>query len=161
MAALALAAALGMWAASRPERLNIHTLPDGVTGHMVGGRFVYVAKQGTEVWALLPYAQHMGRELVSWCPDEQIFAAPTHGEMFDIRGSWVTGPGVRDMDRVHVEVAPDGDVLIDPDRVRLGDPAPAGGGPIVGFPRCSGGVGPPGRTTVGGVVRTVVDSLTQ
>jgi cytochrome b6-f complex iron-sulfur subunit len=52
-----------------------------------------------------------------WKPSENKFKCPCHGSGYDSEGINFEGPAPRPMDRAHVEIAPDGQVLVDTSRL--------------------------------------------
>ncbi|MGA2000776.1 MAG: Rieske 2Fe-2S domain-containing protein [Terriglobales bacterium] len=52
-----------------------------------------------------------------WKPSENKFKCPCHGSGYDSEGVNFEGPAPRPMDRAHVEIAPDGQVLVDVSRL--------------------------------------------
>jgi cytochrome b6-f complex iron-sulfur subunit len=52
-----------------------------------------------------------------WKPSENKFKCPCHGSGYDSEGINFEGPAPRPMDRAHVEIAPDGQVLVDVSRL--------------------------------------------
>ena len=52
-----------------------------------------------------------------WKPSENKFKCPCHGSGYDSEGVNFEGPAPRPMDRAHVEIAPDGEVLVDVSRL--------------------------------------------
>ncbi|MBZ5627639.1 MAG: Rieske 2Fe-2S domain-containing protein [Acidobacteriia bacterium] len=52
-----------------------------------------------------------------WKPSENKFKCPCHGSGYDSEGINFEGPAPRPMDRAHVEIAPDGQVLVDASRL--------------------------------------------
>jgi len=52
-----------------------------------------------------------------WKPSENKFKCPCHGSGYDSEGINFEGPAPRPMDRAHVELAPDGQVLVDVSRL--------------------------------------------
>ncbi len=52
-----------------------------------------------------------------WKPSENKFKCPCHGSGYDSEGVNFEGPAPRPMDRAHVELAPDGQVLVDVSRL--------------------------------------------
>jgi nitrite reductase/ring-hydroxylating ferredoxin subunit len=81
---------------------------------------VFLVKHGRSVEGFLDRAQHLANEQLWWCPDEEVFVSPFHGELFDAQGRALAGPASRDLDRVSVEVAVDGVVVVDPFTVERG-----------------------------------------
>ncbi len=52
-----------------------------------------------------------------WKPSENKFKCPCHGSGYDSEGINFEGPAPRPMDRAHVEVAPDGQIIVDTSRL--------------------------------------------
>jgi cytochrome b6-f complex iron-sulfur subunit len=52
-----------------------------------------------------------------WKPSENKFKCPCHGSGYDSEGINFEGPAPRPMDRAHVELAPDGQILVDTSRL--------------------------------------------
>jgi hypothetical protein len=48
--------------------------------------------------------RHLPNESLWWCPKEELFAAPTHGEMFDKEGRKIGGPARGGLNRYLVRV---------------------------------------------------------
>jgi len=48
-----------------------------------------------------------------WKPSENKFKCPCHGSGYDSEGVNFEGPAPRPMDRAKVEIAPDGQILVD------------------------------------------------
>jgi hypothetical protein len=106
----------GVW------RMPLDAIPQGVTTGVVEDRQVFFVRDGETVDVLLAAAQHLPNEGLWWCPDEQLFASPAHGELFDRDGQALFGPADRDLDRLTSEVR-DGTLLVDPATVLPGGPA--------------------------------------
>ena len=98
-------AAAGVSALTPPDgaSLPLATVPEGVSAHDVGGRPVFLVRRGRSVSAFLRTSPFEHTNLV-WCPADNLFLAPTWGEMFDIDGRAMSGHPPRNMDRVHVVV---------------------------------------------------------
>jgi hypothetical protein len=94
-------------------RVPLDTIPPGVTAGVVEDRRVFFVRDGETVEVLLAAAQHLPNEGLWWCPDEQLFASPAHGELFERDGRARFGPADRDLDRLAAEVR-DGVLLVDP-----------------------------------------------
>lgn len=118
LAAAAVAVLVGVMAGD--DGLSLRTIPSGVSARRVGRVDVFLARDGQQITAFVNSAQHLPGEKIWWCPKEQVFAAPTHGEMFDAQGRRLGGPAFRDLDRLAVSVGQDGAVSIDPSNVRAG-----------------------------------------
>lgn len=106
----------GVW------RMPLDAIPQGVTAGVVEDRQVFFVREADTVDVLLAAAQHLPNEGLWWCPDEQLFASPAHGELFDRDGQALVGPADRDLDRLASEVR-DGTLLVDPATVQPGNPA--------------------------------------
>ena len=78
----------------------------------VQGTRLFLSERDGRFIAFVDDAHHMGQERLWWCPVERVFAAPTHGEMFDADGSYLAGPATRDLDRVAVSEYGDGSLLV-------------------------------------------------
>jgi cytochrome b6-f complex iron-sulfur subunit len=52
-----------------------------------------------------------------WKPSENKFKCPCHGSGYDSEGINFEGPAPRPMDRAKVEVAPDGQIIVDTSRL--------------------------------------------
>jgi cytochrome b6-f complex iron-sulfur subunit len=52
-----------------------------------------------------------------WKPSENKFKCPCHGSGYDSEGINFEGPAPRPMDRAHVELAPDGQIIVDTSRL--------------------------------------------
>jgi nitrite reductase/ring-hydroxylating ferredoxin subunit len=112
-----------LWVITRsPEsRLALDSLPEGVTAHTIQGVPVFlVSRHSRDVKGYLDAAQHLANEQLWWCPAEEVFVSPFHGELFDAEGHLLAGPAVRDLDRVAVTVTTTGVVVVDPFTVRQG-----------------------------------------
>lgn len=87
-------------------------VPEGVSVQHVGSREVFVRRQGDDVTVFDTNVQHLPTErTLWWCPDEQVFASPTHAELFDADGRAIGGPARAGLDRLPVTVQ-DGRVTI-------------------------------------------------
>jgi Rieske Fe-S protein len=100
--------------------VSLQAIPSGVSARRVGNVHVFLARDGEQVLAFVNSAQHMPGEKIWWCPKEQVFAAPTHGETFDAQGRHIGGPASRDLDRLAVTLGPNGKVSIDSSKVLAG-----------------------------------------
>lgn len=128
----------GLFAARGPawQRVEVNAgsaipldrLPEGVSARIVDGVSLFIVRHGHEVKAFVARTNHLGGEMLWWCPAEQVFASPAHSEVYTPDGVAVAGPAPRGLDRVAVRV--DGDLVrIDPTDVTLGPPRlPRSGG---------------------------------
>lgn len=77
---------------------------------------IFLVYNNGDVLALSDDPQHLGGEHTEWCERSQLFETPTHGEKFDRRGYYYSGPATRGLDRYPVKI--DGDrvrIELDPD----------------------------------------------
>ncbi len=79
----------------------------GVSPGTIEDRRVFFVRDGDDVEVFLAAAQHLPNEGLWWCPAEQVFASPFHGEVFDPDGRARLGPAHRDLDRFVTEVRDD------------------------------------------------------
>jgi len=100
--------------------LALDSLPEGVTAHTVQGVPLFLVRHGREVKGYLDDAQHLANEQLWWCPAEEVFVSPFHGELFDAEGRLLAGPARQDLDRIAVEVTAPGLVVVDPFTVQQG-----------------------------------------
>jgi nitrite reductase/ring-hydroxylating ferredoxin subunit len=122
VAAMAVVAAAVVLRVTRgPEnRLALDSLPEGVTAHKIQGVPVFIVRHGRDVHGYLDDAQHLPNEQLWWCPAEEVFVSPLHGELFDAQGRALAGPAFQDLDRVSVQVTAGGVVVVDPFTVQQG-----------------------------------------
>lgn len=97
----------------------------GVSPGTIEDRRVFFVRDGDDVEVFLAADQHLPNEGLWWCPDEQVFASPFHGEVFDPGGQARLGPAQRDLDRFVTEVR-DGVVHVDAGQVIPGAPVQRG-----------------------------------
>lgn len=70
-----------------PEGVPLWLIPEGVSAHRVGRIPVFLVRQGQSITALATDVHHLdGERSLWWCPTEERFASPTHGELFDRQG---------------------------------------------------------------------------
>lgn len=121
-------------------RLDADSVPAGVSSWYVGRTAVFVVRAGGDVTVFINRAQHIPGERVRWCPVEQVFYAPTHGEQFRADGTVVSGPAQRGLDRLRVRS--DNDVVtVDSRGVMRGEPPePAARVLLRPPPVCEGGI---------------------
>lgn len=78
-----------------------------------------LASQG--IMPLYQRCVHLGCR-VPFCLQSQWFECPCHGSKYNTAGEYKLGPAPRGMDRFHVEVTANGDVMVDTSEVILGPP---------------------------------------
>ena len=75
---------------------------------------VFLVYNDGEPLALDADAQHLNHD-VEYCRSAQMFMAPAHGEMFDLRGYYYGGPAQRGLDRYELRIH-GSDITIDLER---------------------------------------------
>jgi nitrite reductase/ring-hydroxylating ferredoxin subunit len=118
--AIAITLAVALTLARSQDGVVLRSLPEGVSAHEVQGVPVFIIRHGRQVEAFLDSAQHLANEQLWWCPIEEVFVSPFHGELFDAQGRALAGPASRDLDRVSVKVTADDAVVVDPFTVQEG-----------------------------------------
>lgn len=103
-----------------PDQQELDDVPQGVTGHVLDGVPLFVVRTDGEVNAFVARSTYLAGPLW-WCPSEQLFVSPAHGEAYEPDGTAVAGPAPRDLDTVAVTIEA-GIVRIDPRAVRPGAP---------------------------------------
>ncbi len=111
--------------------LRLSFLEQGVTTLTIEGQHVMLLREGDALRGFLARVPHLNERL-AWCPNERVFLSFAHGELFDRRGRYVSGPATRDLDRVDVRLRGD-EIIIDPLRVIRSDGRSAGSvsGPVL------------------------------
>jgi cytochrome b6-f complex iron-sulfur subunit len=77
---------------------------------------IWVDRTPERLFVIYARCTHLGCT-PDWKPAENKFKCPCHGSGYDSEGVNFEGPAPRPMDRAHVEVAPDGQVLVDTSRL--------------------------------------------
>jgi len=73
---------------------------------------IWVDRTPDRIFVIYARCTHLGCT-PDWKPSENKFKCPCHGSGYDSEGVNFEGPAPRPMDRAHVEVAPDGQILVD------------------------------------------------
>jgi cytochrome b6-f complex iron-sulfur subunit len=73
---------------------------------------IWVDRTPDRLFVIYARCTHLGCT-PDWKPSENKFKCPCHGSGYDSEGINFEGPAPRPMDRAHVELAPDGQVLVD------------------------------------------------
>ena len=73
---------------------------------------IWVDRSPDRLFVIYARCTHLGCT-PDWKPAENKFKCPCHGSGYDSEGINFEGPAPRPMDRCHVEVAPDGQILVD------------------------------------------------
>lgn len=78
------------------QPIPLDAIPEGVSAHRLGDLRVFIVRDGNDVTVFDTDIQHQpGEGHLWWCPNERVFAAPAHGELFDARGRYLAGPAAR------------------------------------------------------------------
>lgn len=73
---------------------------------------IWVDRRPDRLFVIFARCTHLGCT-PDWKPSENKFKCPCHGSGYDSEGINFEGPAPRPMDRAHVELAPDGQILVD------------------------------------------------
>src|SRR6202171_2171716 len=73
---------------------------------------IWVDKVPGRIFVIYARCTHLGCT-PDWKPAENKFKCPCHGSGYDSEAINFEGPAPRPMDRAHIELAPDGQVLVD------------------------------------------------
>jgi cytochrome b6-f complex iron-sulfur subunit len=73
---------------------------------------IWVDRTPDRMFVIYARCTHLGCT-PDWKPSENKFKCPCHGSGYDSEGVNFEGPAPRPMDRAHVEIAPDGQILVD------------------------------------------------
>ena len=77
---------------------------------------IWVDRTPDRLFIIYARCTHLGCT-PDWKPSENKFKCPCHGSGYDSEGVNFEGPAPRPMDRAHVEIAPDGQILVDVSRL--------------------------------------------
>jgi cytochrome b6-f complex iron-sulfur subunit len=77
---------------------------------------IWVDRTPGRLFVIYAKCTHLGCT-PDWKPSENKFKCPCHGSGYDSEGVNFEGPAPRPMDRAHVEVAPDGQIIVDTSRL--------------------------------------------
>lgn len=102
----------------RAEDLSERMTPGVVEGERLRVFAAHPAGQDQPL-AFVADAHHLDHGLW-WCPAEELFFAPAHGELFDPAGRLVRGPARADLDRLPLETTTEGLVTADVSRLEPG-----------------------------------------
>jgi cytochrome b6-f complex iron-sulfur subunit len=73
---------------------------------------IWVDRTPDRLFVIYAKCTHLGCT-PDWKPAENKFKCPCHGSGYDSEGINFEGPAPRPMDRAHIEIAPDGQILVD------------------------------------------------
>jgi cytochrome b6-f complex iron-sulfur subunit len=77
---------------------------------------IWVDRTPDRLFVIYARCTHLGCT-PDWKPSENKFKCPCHGSGYDSEGVNFEGPAPRPMDRAHLELAPDGQILVDVSRL--------------------------------------------
>src|SRR5713101_6906835 len=77
---------------------------------------IWVVRNPERLFVIFARCTHLGCT-PDWKQTEQKFKCPCHGSGYDSEGVNFEGPAPRPMDRAHLEVAPDGQIVVDTSRL--------------------------------------------
>ncbi len=77
---------------------------------------IWVEKSADRLFVIYARCTHLGCT-PDWKPSENKFKCPCHGSGYDVEGINFEGPAPRPMDRAHVEVDPEGQIVVDTSRL--------------------------------------------
>ncbi len=77
---------------------------------------IWVDRTPDRLFVIYARCTHLGCT-PDWKPSENKFKCPCHGSGYDSEGVNFEGPAPRPMDRAHVELAPDGQIIVDTSRL--------------------------------------------
>jgi cytochrome b6-f complex iron-sulfur subunit len=73
---------------------------------------IYVVRTTEGFTALSAVCTHLGC-ITEWHPDDNLIECPCHGSKFNREGTKVAGPAPRPLPHVSVQLAPDGQLVVD------------------------------------------------
>jgi nitrite reductase/ring-hydroxylating ferredoxin subunit len=90
----------------RTVTMPLSSVPHGVSARMVEQRPVFLRRVGDRVSTFLTDVHHLpGDRTLWWCPTDEMFTSPAHGEMFASDGTVIAGPAERGLDRFRTTVS--------------------------------------------------------
>jgi len=84
----------------------------GVDSKFQGTHRIWVVRNTEGIFVISAICTHLGCT-PDWKPSENKFKCPCHGSGYDSEGINFEGPAPRPMDRAHVELDPDGQIVVD------------------------------------------------
>jgi len=108
----------------------------GVDTKFQNAHRIWVVRNTEGIFVISAICTHLGCT-PDWKPSENKFKCPCHGSGYDPEGINFEGPAPRPMDRAHVELDPDGQIMVDlsklyswpkGERSEFGDQDPGGKG---------------------------------
>ena len=89
--------------------------PFGVSTKYQQQHRIWVVRDASGLYVIFAKCTHLGCT-PDWKEAENKFKCPCHGSGFDTEGVNFEGPAPRPLDRLYVELAPDGQILVDKSR---------------------------------------------
>jgi cytochrome b6-f complex iron-sulfur subunit len=83
---------------------------------------VWIVREPDRLFVILAKCTHLGCT-PNWIESESKFKCPCHGSGYDMEGRNFEGPAPRPMDRAHVEIDAEGQVVVDLSRLFVCSPA--------------------------------------
>ena len=77
---------------------------------------IWVVRNAEGIFVIYAVCTHLGCT-PDWVESESKFKCPCHGSGFDGEGYNFEGPAPRPLDRAHVELSPDGQIVVDVSRL--------------------------------------------
>ena len=84
----------------------------GVDTRFQSAHRIWVVRNTEGIFVIYAVCTHLGCT-PDWKPGENKFKCPCHGSGYDSEGVNFEGPAPRPMDRAHVEVDPEGQIVVD------------------------------------------------
>ena len=88
----------------------------GVDTKFQNAHRIWVVRNTEGIFVISAICTHLGCT-PDWKASENKFKCPCHGSGYDSEGVNFEGPAPRPMDRAHVELAPDGQIIVDTSRL--------------------------------------------
>jgi cytochrome b6-f complex iron-sulfur subunit len=88
----------------------------GVDTKFQNAHRIWVVRNTEGIFVISAICTHLGCT-PDWKPSENKFKCPCHGSGYDPEGVNFEGPAPRPMDRAHVEIDPEGQIVVDLSRV--------------------------------------------
>lgn len=81
---------------------------------------IWVVRDAEKLFVIRAICTHLGCT-PNWVASANKFKCPCHGSGYDSAGVNFEGPAPRPMDRAHVELAPDGQIVVNVDKLYVND----------------------------------------
>lgn len=95
--------------------------PLGVDERFKQSHRIWVVRQPDKLFVISARCTHLGCT-PNWVEPENKFKCPCHGSGYDIEGRNFEGPAPRPMDRAHVELDAEGQIVVDTSRLYVCNP---------------------------------------